>query len=312
MSLEEINQMEVNGSTAIHVAACQGHEKIVELLLQKGACHSKINKYNCPPLDQAKTDKIRQIIRRHMNKTRFVSDSTEWIRSTSADFQAHKYMKKLEKYGKNPDFYQLIDYIKQNYIERELKDIDNIDIIKQYFEMAINEKDPVYLLKAYTAETGFYSMLNIHLAQLQLENLTDKENISRAYYVGIIAQHPKFETFSYTGIAFHGMIITTDDLKQYVIGTRILTQTFLSSSKQLNIALTFLWNNRHTDDRLSTICIYEIRNQRTALDIEHISLFQDEEEVLILPYSAFKIIDIKINKDISPAVEIQLKECEPW
>ncbi|CAF0834372.1 unnamed protein product [Rotaria sordida] len=314
MSLEEINQMEPNGSTALHVAAYQGHEKIVELLLQKGACYSTVNKYNCTPLDEAKTDKIKQLIHRRMNSTRFVSDaSIEWILSTNdADFQASEYWEKLKTYGTDPQFYRLIAYIKKNYLEKDLQDIDGINTIKQYFDMAINEKDPVYLLQAYTAETGFYSTLNVHLAQLRLENLTAKENVSRAYYIGIIARHPKLETFSYTGVTFRGMMITNNDLKQYKRGTRILTKTFSSTSKQKDVALGFLRDNSGTDDRLSTICVYEIRNERTALDIEHISLFQDEKEVLILPYSAFKIIDIKLYENGSPRAEIKLKECEPW
>ncbi len=62
-----------------------------------------------------------------------------------------------------------------------------------------------------------YLTLNAHLAQLQLENLTAKENISLAYYIGIIARHPKFETSSYTGRAYRGMMITNNDLKQYKI-----------------------------------------------------------------------------------------------
>ncbi|CAF4454004.1 unnamed protein product [Rotaria sp. Silwood2] len=313
ISAEEINQIEPNGSTALHVAAYRGHEDIVELLLQKGACYTTINKYNCTPLDESKTDKIKQMIRRRMNKTRFVGDYIEWILPTDkADFQAHQYWKKLEAYGRDPKFYKLIDYIKRNYIEKDLQHIEDINTVKKYFEIAINKRDPVYLLQAYTAETGFYSALNVHLTQLRLENLTDNENLSRAYYIGIIARHPKFETFSYTGKAFRGMMITNNDLKQYEIGARILTKTFSSSSKQLNIALRFLSDNPHDDNRLSTICIYEVRNPRTALDIQHISLFQYEEEVLILPYSAFKIIDIQMHKDKSPNVEIKLKECEPW
>jgi hypothetical protein len=69
--------------------------------------------------------------------------------------------------------------------------------------------------------------------------------------------------------------------------------------------------HHNKDDRLSTICQYEIRNKRTALDIQQISLFEDEEEVLIVPYSTFTIVDIKLNKDSSPQVEIKLKEYEP-
>jgi ankyrin repeat protein len=216
ISVEEVNQMEPNGFTALHIAAYRGHEKIVELLLQKGACHSSINKYNNnTPLDQAKTDKIKQMIRRRMNKTRFVSDSVEWIRAPEdADFQAHEYLKKLEPYGRDPQFDQLIIYIKQNYLEGDLQHMHNIDKIKQDFDKAVEEKDPIHLLTAYTAETDFYSALNVHLTKLRLDNLTDNENLSQTYYAGIIHHHPTFETFSHTGIVFRGMMFTNNDLKQ--------------------------------------------------------------------------------------------------
>ncbi|CAF3507244.1 unnamed protein product [Rotaria sp. Silwood1] len=232
------------------------------------------------------------MIRRRMNKTRFVSESIEWILQTDqADFKAYQYSTKLETYGQDPQFYELIDYIKRNYLEKDLQRIEDIDTVVKYFNLTINTRDPFYLLQAYTAETGFYSTLNVHLTQLHLENLTDKENLRKAY---------------------RGMMITNNDLKQYKIGTRILTKTFSSSSKQWDIASKFLDDDRHKGGQLSTICVYEIRNQKTALDIQDISLFPYEEEVLILPYSAFKIIDIRIDNDKSPNVEIELKECEPW
>ncbi|CAF2949409.1 unnamed protein product [Rotaria sp. Silwood2] len=314
MTPEEINRMEPNGSTALHVAAYRGHEKLVELLLGKGANYLTVNKYQNTPLDEAKTAKIKQLIRRRMNQKRFVSDSIEWILQTdNADYQAHEYFKKFESYGKDRHFYKLIAYIRKNYLENELQDIDGINIIKEYFDKAINEKDPTYLLTAYTAETDFYTTLNIDLAKIQLENLTTKENLSRTYYIGIIACHPKFETLSFIGKVFRGMLITKNDVKKYKVGSRILTKTFSSTSKQKDVASTFHKNKKtDTHDRLSTLCIYHVRNPRTALDIQRISLFEYEEEVLILPYSAFKIIDIQQNENNSPQVEIKLKECEKW
>ncbi|CAF1148056.1 unnamed protein product [Adineta steineri] len=92
--------------------------------------------------------------------------------------------------------------------------------------MAVNEKDSLYLLKAYTAETGFYPKLNLHIAQLHPENLTDKDIVNRAFYVAIIARHSKLETVSYTGITYRSMIITSNDLEQHEIGTRILIKKF--------------------------------------------------------------------------------------
>ncbi|CAF1283289.1 unnamed protein product [Rotaria sordida] len=138
MSLEEINKLEPNGSTALHVAAYRGHEEIVQLLLQKDACYTTVNKYNCTPLDEAKTDRIKQMIRRRMNKTRFISESIEWILQTDkADFQAHQYWTKLETYGRDPQFHKLIDYIKRNYLEKDLK----ID----FFEMSINDDALIWI-----------------------------------------------------------------------------------------------------------------------------------------------------------------------
>ncbi|CAF0952623.1 unnamed protein product [Rotaria sordida] len=312
-SVENVNQIELNGSTALHAAASEGHEKIVELLLQNGASHSVIDKNNCTPIDKAKTDKIKEMIRHRMRIIRFFSDSIEWIISTiDTDYQVQKYLSKLETYGKDSEFQKLVVYIKENYIERDLKYVNDIGVIQKYFEIGISKNDPIPLLKACTADTGFYSTLNLHLSQLRLENLTNNENLSLIYYIGIIARHPKLERLSYTGITYRSMIITNDDLKQHKIGTRVLTKTFSLTSKQSNKALEFVCNYKHDkDDRLSTICQYEIHNRRTALDVQCISIFQDGQEVLILPYSAFKIISIKLNKNKSPQVEIKLEECEP-
>ena len=150
------------------------------------------------------------------------------------------------------------------------------------------------------------------MAQVQLDNLTNNENVGLAYYVAIIAHHPRFETLSFTGTVFRGLIFTTAELQQHIMSRRILTKLFSSASKQRDIVTALLDNIHPRGDRLTAVCTYEIRNQRTALDIHCMSLFQHEEEVLILPYSAFKIMDIQIDRRNSPHVEIKLKECDPW
>ncbi|CAF1338126.1 unnamed protein product [Didymodactylos carnosus] len=309
MTPEAINRIEPNGSTALHVASYQGHKEIVELLLQNHANHAIINKHNCTPLEEAKTDEIKQLIITRRKNTRFCSVAIEWILATNdADYQAHEYWKKLEAYGKDPKFYHFINYIKEDYVEKDLKEIDRIDTIRQYFDRAFMERDPLYLIKAYTADTGFYSTLNVHLAQLRLENLTAIDNLSRAHLIAIIARHPKFDALSYIGTTYRGMLIIDEDLKQYKVGTRILTKTFSSTSKEIAVARRFL-DSSDSSGRFDAICTYTIRNQRTALDIEKVSVFKDEQEVLILPYSAFKIIEIRRNES---RIEIELKECEPW
>ncbi len=54
MSLEEINKIESNGSTALHAACYYGHYDIVKLVLDAGASRSIRNrKYNLTPFDEA-------------------------------------------------------------------------------------------------------------------------------------------------------------------------------------------------------------------------------------------------------------------
>ncbi|CAF0914946.1 unnamed protein product [Adineta ricciae] len=297
MSLKSLDRMEPNGSTALPVAS--GSTK---------------NKSRVTVLERAKSDETKQMPhRRRLTKTRFVSDFMEWIRSSyDADFQAHEYLKSLETYGNDPQFDRLVLFVKQNYLEKSLRNVQSIDLIRQFFDVTIEEKDPNYLLKAYTTDTGFSSALNTDLAQLELENLAAPQNLSLAYFIGIIARHPHFNSLSYLGTTYRGMMLTENDVTLYKRGTRILTKTFASTSKRLSVATGFHGNKRDTSSRMSTLCIYEIRNPRTALYIANTSLYPDEEEVLVLPYSAFKIIDVTIDRNKVPAVEIKLKECEPW
>ncbi|CAF1134106.1 unnamed protein product [Adineta steineri] len=218
MSLEEINQVEQNGSTALHVAAFRGHEKIVELLLEKGAYYTILNKYKNTAYNEAANGRIKRLIQYYRYAARFIGDATEWIITTNVSkFQVKTSMQKLEAYGRDPNFDQLITYIIEHYLEKDLQDINNIINIKQYFEQAIHEKDPVHLLKAYTANSDFYLKLNFHLAQLNYESLTDQKNLSYAYYIGLVSFHPKLETLSYIGTSYRGMIINNDNLQQYKI-----------------------------------------------------------------------------------------------
>ncbi|UJR17284.1 hypothetical protein I4U23_004178 [Adineta vaga] len=152
--VKDINRIELNGSTALHVAAFRGHQKIVELLLSE------------------RTSK------------RFISEPIEWIISENdADYQAHKYIKILESYGNN-----------------------------------------------------------------------SRRRIASTFYEQIL----------------------------------------------------------DNDDQLSELCMYNIRNKRTALTVQHLSVYPHEEEVFILPYTVFKIIELKHTGNCVPQIEILLTEYEPW
>ena len=64
---------------------------------------------------------------------------------------------------------------------------------------------------------------------------------------------------------------------------------------------------------MSVLLRYTIKQNRTAIDIQNMSMVTDEEEVLILPFSVFQVkdrIQNYLNIYSTVSVEIILEECE--
>ena len=190
-----------------------------------------------------------------------------------------------------------------------MTDIEGYSIIKSYFEKSTTMNDATFLLKAYTAETGFYSRLNVHLA-----GNADEGKEERIFYVGIISYNPTFEKYSFIGIVFRGMRITQEDLHEYSVKSQIMTKSFLSTSKDPEVADRFAFKQNEQRNicgkevKFSCICTYKIQNLRTALDIAGISEYPCEKEVLVLPYSIFTVISITKPEGEQQSARIHLEE----
>jgi len=59
-SLNEIDRIEPNGSTALNAVSCNGHTKIVRLLLKKEASRQQMSIFDVTPVGAAKTPEIKQ------------------------------------------------------------------------------------------------------------------------------------------------------------------------------------------------------------------------------------------------------------
>jgi hypothetical protein len=124
----------------------------------------------------------------------------------------------------------------------------------------------------------------------------------------ILLQHPNFKKFIFQGEVYRGMVLHKDALRHYKVGSCIITTTFLATSKNPTVARCFCDIEKVSirDDDHSFFCIFQIVNDnRTALDISSISEYEDEDEVLIMPYSAFFITKIEEDQEIT---NIFLKE----
>ncbi|CAF1656109.1 unnamed protein product [Didymodactylos carnosus] len=113
------------------------------------------------------------------------------------------------------------------------------------------------------------------------------------------------------------MKITEDELSQYRLRKYIVNKTFLSTTKERSIANEFAFDGglRHNHDgeiiKVPTICIYTIiGHDRIALDIERISEYAHEKEVLIIPGQTFKVTAIRTNVQTAQGLcyEIELVE----
>ena len=120
------------------------------------------------------------------------------------------------------------------------------------------------------------------------------------------------------------MRITQNDLDQYLSNQHILNRSFLSTSIDRKVAEMFAGEGQQSKMRYtpkdhcalqySCLCQYLIKQNSTAINIQSLSTRPDEKEILIIPFSVFKIMKIKRNYFDDPtasiSIEIELEECE--
>jgi hypothetical protein len=310
MTLEEMDQIQANGSTALHAASYYDHSEIVKMLLDRGASRSISNKHKCLPYDETENGEIKKLFLRQ-SATRFSDDGSghiDWVKCDDAAEELSKdYRSRHTGFGwKSKDIDRRMKFIKN-----EMSHTD-VERIGKFLDDAQARQDPSLLLKAYTVESDFYKKLNKDLATKHFDQGT---NFGITYFIDFFYNNPSFGQLSYKGKVFRGMCITQDDLKQYGVGGKVMSKAFMSTTKDPTIAIAFATNgatNRQTQHgervKLSAMCTYEIINDRTGLDIEKVSEYAVEKEVLVGPYTAFII---KAIRQKNPQyVEIDLRECE--
>ncbi|CAF1181513.1 unnamed protein product [Rotaria sordida] len=61
IKLDEMDRIEPNGSTTLHVACFHSHQEIVKLLLEAAADRAISNKYNCLSFDEGKNNETNNL-----------------------------------------------------------------------------------------------------------------------------------------------------------------------------------------------------------------------------------------------------------
>jgi hypothetical protein len=267
-----------------------------------------------------------------MHSNRFVEIRTasllpEWSVSDSQVRQkAQNYRKNLLETYEKIKYLSMIESVYEEYIQHDIKQAmknqNDFREIDKLFREAIDKNDVKKVIRAYTLSGSFFKILNHHLAIIlsadNVERIKMRKTVKMHYWEGsldiatMLVCHPDLEDCRFRqGTVFRGMRIDKDeDLLPYrKVGTRLLNKTFISTSKNPETAMIF--SGANPDSPSSTKgCLFKYTiiesTRQTALDIHRFSNFP-EEEVLILPYATFEVMNIQHEN----LIEIELKECEP-
>jgi len=219
-------------------------------------------------------------------------------------------------------------------------DITSIDKIEKYIESiytkyAKNNKDieellspikymsniPIellskYYIRLYTLNSNFYSDINKDLRENKKEKFLP--------YIKTLYEGIKLKSLPIASdkVLYRGtkiLNIEIQKIKNYLNnkieglpGAIVFSRAFLSFSKEKNIAEGFL-NDKINNDKLSKVLFILEKDDNidyslsTHADIQKMSIFPDESEVLFFPFSSFELKEIKeINIKGEKRYEIKL------
>ena len=165
LSLDEINQIEPNGNSCLHAACYSSHPQIVQLLLESGAVRTIRNNGNRTPLDEATSPQIKQLFRRPLvaEKKRFSDkhpeNKIEWV-STENAYRAKKNREDMVRLKHKTTWDAAVSILD----DARFQTISGRSKLEYFLKQSIKEIDPLWLIKAYSAETGFYTAINEVLA----------------------------------------------------------------------------------------------------------------------------------------------------
>ncbi|CAF4604711.1 unnamed protein product [Rotaria sp. Silwood1] len=304
-----LNRLEPNGSSCLHVACANGHLEIVRLLLEYGSSRRTRDSNGHVPLDLVKKKEIAKLFPRSeeaaaqryginpMNQVEWLLDQdyAESLARAIAwgcikDRGIKKTVKKIEKAG-------VLDYDES----KESK------LVKFYLNQAVEKNDPKFFLKIYTIEARFFSNFNLYMAEGSRKQVYEKLcGKWSGYYTGVIMKNPALQCYYYSGITYRGMQITLKDLEKYKVGVALTNKTFQSTSKLRKVAEHFAHREKPRLESVRIIIVYLIVDQKSGLDISSISEYPDEEEVLMVPGTCFKVVHVDKSGSVCEAQLRQL------
>ncbi|CAF4215562.1 unnamed protein product, partial [Rotaria sordida] len=141
------------------------------------------------------------------------------------------------------------------------------------------------LLTIYTMDTPIYSIL---------------KNEANAFTTLVFLHIDQLASKAYTGITYRGVAMTQDEIDAYRWAQTspnyvLETRTFQSTSKSKAMA-KFFASAASTMDTCAVVFTFIFKEKCiTAIDLDQIAHFSEEEEVLLFPFTLFKVEQIALD-----------------
>ncbi|CAF0951646.1 unnamed protein product [Adineta steineri] len=326
MSSNEINRVEPNGSTALHVACYHHNAGAVYLLLRFGALGSIKNKHGLTAFEETTSLRIKQLF--------LGTGHTSWIEWTFVDPPTRE-MKQMFDFALKSAFHTwglsfILDYLHIYYARRHVSKAlsTSMEKLEQYFIDARTSASLFPVITAYTTTLRFDKVVNQHCIEvlpglLQANGKPGNTLATSIFYlIASFNYDPMLRpNYAYTGRVYRGLTLSLDYIQTYKKGELVVNRPFISTSKEIEVANIFAgvgeckhfrkMNSIDKFQQFSVRLTYEINRRETrAISIANMSKFEDaENEILLMPLSTFRIIDIHRHPK-QPLYDIKLEDCD--
>ncbi|CAF0799666.1 unnamed protein product [Adineta ricciae] len=324
MTYEQVNQLEPLGSTALHAAVFYNHPHIVQLLLENGCSRTTLNRHGATAYEEASTDEIRALFNRpasgrfvdeHMTQTFQLANPKgnsvdmkdgipdDWFKGHTTANTAYEsqfmhaiadssgVFKKLVQNRIEAESKEQLEQLVSRTIPNEHQQYENA---KRLHEKVRKKSDMSSLLTMYTLETPLYRTL---------------QNEADSFATLIYLHLAELKDRAYKGRAYRGGRMTENDIQAYRWALQrpeqvLETRTIQSMSLNESVARRFTQSERPRYDRrnrvilifdFSETCPTAINLNRISEKLPALSVHQDEEEVLLLPFTLFSVREIKVD-----------------
>ena len=209
------------------------------------------------------------------------------------------FFKSLIENAQSENIYQYTQELFKIYCEQSLAIQATVESIEE--DVTLGELSKYYA-KLYSIESGFYNDINTSL----------RMNQSKMYipFIKVLYEGVKLKSLplAIDTMLYRGAKIGKDEIakiKDYLKnkieglpGSIVFSRPFLSFTKDRDVAISFLISGSSSDNLSKILFVLEKDdsigyNISTHCDLEHLSFFQSEKEVLFFPFSSFEIKDLK-------------------